>query len=206
MMARFLFAFLITVFHTSMPVMTWEADLWFPGLWKPGLVPRPTLDNQRVTNVPMSKSSLRSSFMLGTGELCGCGSHRQRASARTIHGRILSLAKVITPQTQALVLTWRVAWPLHLEVETRAWWNDSRTAAPLLDEFWWVMFCLFLQLRNNKAKDVCLDQGPLENHTAILYPCHGWGPQVGAHLWPRSELTSPQGICWTSVASVVSTL
>lgn len=39
-----------------------------------------------------------------------------------------------------------------------------------------------LQLRNNKAKDVCLDQGPLENHTAILYPCHGWGPQVGASL------------------------
>ncbi|KAL6092340.1 hypothetical protein STEG23_017972, partial [Scotinomys teguina] len=33
------------------------------------------------------------------------------------------------------------------------------------------------ELRNNKAKDVCLDQGPLENHTAILYPCHGWGPQ-----------------------------
>uniref|UniRef100_A0A2R8Z659 Polypeptide N-acetylgalactosaminyltransferase n=1 Tax=Pan paniscus TaxID=9597 RepID=A0A2R8Z659_PANPA len=36
------------------------------------------------------------------------------------------------------------------------------------------------ELRNNKAKDVCLDQGPLENHTAILYPCHGWGPQNGA--------------------------
>uniref|UniRef100_A0A8C5IF39 Ricin B lectin domain-containing protein n=1 Tax=Junco hyemalis TaxID=40217 RepID=A0A8C5IF39_JUNHY len=34
------------------------------------------------------------------------------------------------------------------------------------------------ELRNNKAKDVCLDQGPQENHTAILYPCHGWGPQV----------------------------
>lgn len=44
------------------------------------------------------------------------------------------------------------------------------------------MFFLFLQLRNNKAKDVCLDQGPPENHTAILYPCHGWGPQVGASL------------------------
>uniref|UniRef100_F6PG76 Polypeptide N-acetylgalactosaminyltransferase n=1 Tax=Monodelphis domestica TaxID=13616 RepID=F6PG76_MONDO len=34
------------------------------------------------------------------------------------------------------------------------------------------------ELRNNKAKDVCLDQGPQENHTAILYPCHGWGPQL----------------------------
>ncbi|XP_028938645.1 polypeptide N-acetylgalactosaminyltransferase 17 isoform X2 [Ornithorhynchus anatinus] len=36
------------------------------------------------------------------------------------------------------------------------------------------------ELRNNKAKDVCLDQGPQDNHTAILYPCHGWGPQNGA--------------------------
>ncbi|XP_033621169.1 polypeptide N-acetylgalactosaminyltransferase 17 [Fukomys damarensis] len=42
-------------------------------------------------------------------------------------------------------------------------------------------FGLFLQLRNNKAKDVCLDQGPLENHTAILYPCHGWGPQLARY-------------------------
>ncbi|XP_054570793.1 polypeptide N-acetylgalactosaminyltransferase 17 isoform X3 [Eptesicus fuscus] len=37
------------------------------------------------------------------------------------------------------------------------------------------------ELRNNKAKDVCLDQGPLENHTAILYPCHGWGPQLARY-------------------------
>uniref|UniRef100_A0A8B9YCM9 polypeptide N-acetylgalactosaminyltransferase n=1 Tax=Bos mutus grunniens TaxID=30521 RepID=A0A8B9YCM9_BOSMU len=37
------------------------------------------------------------------------------------------------------------------------------------------------ELRNNKAKDVCLDQGPMENHTAILYPCHGWGPQLARY-------------------------
>ncbi|XP_058894405.1 polypeptide N-acetylgalactosaminyltransferase 17 [Kogia breviceps] len=37
------------------------------------------------------------------------------------------------------------------------------------------------ELRNSKAKDVCLDQGPLENHTAILYPCHGWGPQLARY-------------------------
>ncbi|XP_017679528.1 PREDICTED: putative polypeptide N-acetylgalactosaminyltransferase-like protein 3 [Lepidothrix coronata] len=37
------------------------------------------------------------------------------------------------------------------------------------------------ELRNNKAKDVCLDQGPQENHTAILYPCHGWGPQLARY-------------------------
>lgn len=50
---------------------------------------------------------------------------------------------------------------------------------------------LLLQLRNNKAKDVCLDQGPLENHTAILYPCHGWGPQVGSHVRPEVKSTAP---------------
>ncbi|XP_074830424.1 polypeptide N-acetylgalactosaminyltransferase 17 isoform X2 [Natator depressus] len=37
------------------------------------------------------------------------------------------------------------------------------------------------ELRNNKAKEVCLDQGPQENHTAILYPCHGWGPQLARY-------------------------
>ncbi|KAM4815508.1 polypeptide N-acetylgalactosaminyltransferase 17-like [Thomomys bottae] len=37
------------------------------------------------------------------------------------------------------------------------------------------------ELRNSKAKDVCLDQGPVENHTAILYPCHGWGPQLARY-------------------------
>ncbi|XP_042298490.1 polypeptide N-acetylgalactosaminyltransferase 17-like [Sceloporus undulatus] len=37
------------------------------------------------------------------------------------------------------------------------------------------------ELRNNKVKDVCLDQGPQENHTAILYPCHGWGPQLARY-------------------------
>lgn len=41
------------------------------------------------------------------------------------------------------------------------------------------MFCFFkFQLRNSKASHLCLDQGVKENHTAILHPCHGWGPQV----------------------------
>ncbi|XP_043910138.1 polypeptide N-acetylgalactosaminyltransferase 17 isoform X2 [Protopterus annectens] len=35
------------------------------------------------------------------------------------------------------------------------------------------------ELWNNKAKDLCIDQGPQENHTAIMYPCHGWAPQNG---------------------------
>lgn len=83
MMARFLFAFFfIIVFHASMPVMTWEADLWFPGLlwfW--------------IINgyAPMAKSSLRSSFVPGTGELCQWQGHRQRAGAHTIHQRALPL-------------------------------------------------------------------------------------------------------------------
>ncbi|KAG2459408.1 GLT17 acetylgalactosaminyltransferase, partial [Polypterus senegalus] len=34
------------------------------------------------------------------------------------------------------------------------------------------------ELRNSKANHLCVDQGIKDNHTAILYPCHGWGPQL----------------------------
>ncbi|MGH0147841.1 UNVERIFIED_CONTAM: hypothetical protein FKN15_050397 [Acipenser sinensis] len=36
------------------------------------------------------------------------------------------------------------------------------------------------ELRNNKASNLCIDQGEKENHTAILYPCHGETPQLDA--------------------------
>ncbi|XP_071067281.1 polypeptide N-acetylgalactosaminyltransferase 17 isoform X2 [Dasypus novemcinctus] len=59
--------------------------------------------------------------------------------------------------------------------------NALRVAEVWMDDYKshvYIAWNLPLELRNNKAKDVCLDQGPLENHTAILYPCHGWGPQL----------------------------
>uniref|UniRef100_A0A8C4X9T0 Polypeptide N-acetylgalactosaminyltransferase n=1 Tax=Erpetoichthys calabaricus TaxID=27687 RepID=A0A8C4X9T0_ERPCA len=34
------------------------------------------------------------------------------------------------------------------------------------------------ELRNSKANHLCVDQGIKDNHTAILYPCHGWAPQL----------------------------
>ncbi|XP_075918913.1 polypeptide N-acetylgalactosaminyltransferase 9 [Petromyzon marinus] len=34
------------------------------------------------------------------------------------------------------------------------------------------------EMRNSKANNFCLDQGPPENNTAIVYPCHGWTPQL----------------------------
>ncbi|XP_041092526.1 polypeptide N-acetylgalactosaminyltransferase 17-like [Polyodon spathula] len=37
------------------------------------------------------------------------------------------------------------------------------------------------ELRNNKASNLCIDQGEKENHTAILYPCHGWAPQLARY-------------------------
>ncbi|MBN3288106.1 GLT17 acetylgalactosaminyltransferase, partial [Polyodon spathula] len=40
---------------------------------------------------------------------------------------------------------------------------------------------IFFQLRNNKASNLCIDQGEKENHTAILYPCHGWAPQLARY-------------------------
>lgn len=39
-------------------------------------------------------------------------------------------------------------------------------------------FSFKFQMRNSKASHLCLDQGVKENHTAILHPCHGFGPQV----------------------------
>lgn len=181
MMARLLCVLLITVLNTSMPVMRWEAELWLPGLSKSMLVPKPTLDNQWVTSVPMSKSFLRSFFMLVIGELCMWVSQAEDWCPQHPMKDAVFSAKVSTSQTQALVIMSGTPWPSHRETGTMTWWATGWAAAPP-DNIWWVMFCLFLQLRNNKAKDVCLDQGPLENHTAILYPCHGWGPQVGAHL------------------------
>ncbi|XP_058856730.1 polypeptide N-acetylgalactosaminyltransferase 17-like isoform X2 [Acipenser ruthenus] len=37
------------------------------------------------------------------------------------------------------------------------------------------------ELRNNKASNLCIDQGEKENHTAILYPCHGETPQLARY-------------------------
>ncbi|KAJ8256420.1 hypothetical protein COCON_G00185720 [Conger conger] len=37
------------------------------------------------------------------------------------------------------------------------------------------------EIRNSKASNLCMDHGPLENHTVILHPCHGWGPQLGRY-------------------------
>uniref|UniRef100_A0A8C0QHR3 Polypeptide N-acetylgalactosaminyltransferase n=1 Tax=Canis lupus familiaris TaxID=9615 RepID=A0A8C0QHR3_CANLF len=62
--------------------------------------------------------------------------------------------------------------------------NALRVAEVWMDDYKshvYIAWNLPLELRNNKAKDVCLDQGPLENHTAILYPCHGWGPQLARY-------------------------
>ncbi|XP_059721998.1 polypeptide N-acetylgalactosaminyltransferase 17 isoform X2 [Haemorhous mexicanus] len=62
--------------------------------------------------------------------------------------------------------------------------NALRVAEVWMDDYKWHVYIAWnlpLELRNNKAKDVCLDQGPQENHTAILYPCHGWGPQLARY-------------------------
>ncbi|KAM7139473.1 polypeptide N-acetylgalactosaminyltransferase 17 isoform 2-T2 [Macrochelys suwanniensis] len=62
--------------------------------------------------------------------------------------------------------------------------NALRVAEVWMDDYKshvYIAWNLPLELRNNKAKDVCLDQGPQENHTAILYPCHGWGPQLARY-------------------------
>ncbi|XP_062329596.1 polypeptide N-acetylgalactosaminyltransferase 17 [Osmerus eperlanus] len=36
-------------------------------------------------------------------------------------------------------------------------------------------------IRNVNVTHLCLDQGEKENHTAILHPCHGQGPQLGRY-------------------------
>uniref|UniRef100_A0A8C0NIE3 Polypeptide N-acetylgalactosaminyltransferase n=1 Tax=Canis lupus familiaris TaxID=9615 RepID=A0A8C0NIE3_CANLF len=66
-------------------------------------------------------------------------------------------------------------------VVNRKFFGEIGLLDPGMDVYGGENIELGIKLRNNKAKDVCLDQGPLENHTAILYPCHGWGPQLARY-------------------------
>eukprot|EP00062_Callorhinchus_milii_P022221 gi/632979768/ref/XP_007906655.1/ PREDICTED: putative polypeptide N-acetylgalactosaminyltransferase-like protein 3 isoform X2 [Callorhinchus milii] len=68
----------------------------------------------------------------------------------------------------------RVLLRKHLNCKSFQWYLDN--VYPEMRRF--NNTVAYGEVRNNKAKDFCLDQGPSENHTAILYPCHGMVPQL----------------------------
>ncbi|XP_042194740.1 polypeptide N-acetylgalactosaminyltransferase 17 isoform X3 [Callorhinchus milii] len=72
----------------------------------------------------------------------------------------------------------RVLLRKHLNCKSFQWYLDN--VYPEMRRF--NNTVAYGEVRNNKAKDFCLDQGPSENHTAILYPCHGMVPQESYFL------------------------
>ncbi|XP_076002037.1 polypeptide N-acetylgalactosaminyltransferase 17 isoform X2 [Genypterus blacodes] len=71
----------------------------------------------------------------------------------------------------------RVALRKSLQCKSFEWYLDN--IYPAMRRYNNTLF--YGEIRNSKAGHLCLDQGAKENHTAILYPCHGWGPQLGRY-------------------------
>ncbi|KAM9319009.1 polypeptide N-acetylgalactosaminyltransferase 17 [Pholidichthys leucotaenia] len=78
----------------------------------------------------------------------------------------------------------RVALRKSLQCKNFQWYLDN--VYPEMRRYKNTLF--YGEIRNSKVSHLCMDQGIRENHTAILHPCHGWGPQIGrytkeAHLF-----------------------
>ncbi|KAJ8280788.1 hypothetical protein GJAV_G00058980 [Gymnothorax javanicus] len=71
----------------------------------------------------------------------------------------------------------RLALKRTLQCKSFEWYLDN--VYPQLRRYNDTVF--YGKVRNSKASHLCMDQGPLEKHTASLYPCHGWDSQLGRY-------------------------
>ncbi|XP_033905014.2 polypeptide N-acetylgalactosaminyltransferase 17-like isoform X1 [Acipenser ruthenus] len=71
----------------------------------------------------------------------------------------------------------RVALRKSMNCKSFQWYLDN--VYPEMRTYNTTLF--YGELRNNKVSNLCIDQGEKENHTAILYPCHGWAPQLARY-------------------------
>ncbi|XP_074497285.1 polypeptide N-acetylgalactosaminyltransferase 17 [Sebastes fasciatus] len=69
----------------------------------------------------------------------------------------------------------RIALRKRLQRKSFEWYLDN--VYPEMRRYNNTLF--YGEMRNSKASHLCMDQGKKENHSATIYPCHGWGPQLG---------------------------
>ncbi|KAK2846624.1 hypothetical protein Q5P01_009623 [Channa striata] len=83
----------------------------------------------------------------------------------------------------------RVALRKSLQCKSFDWYLDN--VYPEMRKYNNTLF--YGELRSSKANHLCIDQGAKENHTAILHPCHGWGPQLARYTREGYLYLGPMG-------------
>uniref|UniRef100_A0A8C8DR56 Polypeptide N-acetylgalactosaminyltransferase n=1 Tax=Oryzias sinensis TaxID=183150 RepID=A0A8C8DR56_9TELE len=83
----------------------------------------------------------------------------------------------------------RVALRKNLQCKSFQWYLDN--VYPEMRRYNNTLF--YGEIRNSKVSHLCMDQGMKENHTAILHPCHGWGPQLGRYTKDSQLFLGPLG-------------
>ncbi|TSQ46636.1 Polypeptide N-acetylgalactosaminyltransferase 17 [Bagarius yarrelli] len=83
----------------------------------------------------------------------------------------------------------RVALRKRLQCKNFEWYLDN--VYPQMRRYNSTLF--YGEIRNSNATHLCMDQGKKENHAAILYPCHGWNPQLGRYTKEGYLFVGPLG-------------
>ncbi|KAM6987414.1 LOW QUALITY PROTEIN: polypeptide N-acetylgalactosaminyltransferase 17-like [Tautogolabrus adspersus] len=83
----------------------------------------------------------------------------------------------------------RVALRKTLQCKSFEWYLDN--VYPEMRKYNNTVF--YGEIRNSKISHLCMDQGVKENHTAIVHPCHGWGPQLGRYTKDGQLFLGPLG-------------
>ncbi|XP_060799661.1 polypeptide N-acetylgalactosaminyltransferase 17 isoform X2 [Neoarius graeffei] len=83
----------------------------------------------------------------------------------------------------------RVALRKRLQCKNFEWYLDN--IYPEMRRYNNTLF--YGEIRNSNVTHLCVDQGEKENHTATLYPCHGWNPQLGRYTKEGYLFVGPLG-------------